>query len=156
MFKSKNKKKMYTPVNPIFTLLKWGVRGYKSHGHVILMINRRHYCIDEHVLDAFIQRYCLHGISCTLYNFKQQKKNVTIFLKLIHASRPSLTNFHKAGQLQLINRALCKVYLQYAIVNQRVVKRQRLTAHDQKEDKRYNLLRQFQIALINKSFVRTL
>ena len=28
---------MYTPVNPSFTILKWGVRGYKVHGHVILM-----------------------------------------------------------------------------------------------------------------------
>ena len=29
---------MYTPVNPLFTIQKWGVRGYKSHGHVILML----------------------------------------------------------------------------------------------------------------------
>ena len=30
-------RKMYTPVHPGFTILKWGVRGYTSHGHVILM-----------------------------------------------------------------------------------------------------------------------
>ena len=29
---------MYTPVHPSFTTQKWGVRGYKSHGHVILMV----------------------------------------------------------------------------------------------------------------------
>ena len=32
---SKNKKTMYTPVYP------WGVRGYKTHGHVILMLFQR-------------------------------------------------------------------------------------------------------------------
>ena len=30
-------RKMYTPVHPRFTILKSGVRGYTSHGHVILM-----------------------------------------------------------------------------------------------------------------------
>ena len=29
---------MCTPVNPSFTIKKLGVRGYKSHGHVILML----------------------------------------------------------------------------------------------------------------------
>ena len=29
---------LYTPVNPNFTISKWGVRGYKSHGHVCLMM----------------------------------------------------------------------------------------------------------------------
>ena len=38
MFKSKNKKLMYTPVNPSFTILKWGVRGSSFHRHVIMMI----------------------------------------------------------------------------------------------------------------------
>ena len=28
---------MSTPVNPSFTILKWGVRGYKSHGPNILI-----------------------------------------------------------------------------------------------------------------------
>ena len=37
-FKAKKKEKMYAPVQPSFTILKWGVRGYKSHGHVILMV----------------------------------------------------------------------------------------------------------------------
>ena len=38
MFWSKNKKNMYTRVNPSFTILKWGVRGYTLHGLVILMV----------------------------------------------------------------------------------------------------------------------
>ena len=29
--------KMYTHVHPRFTILKWGLRGYTSHGRVILM-----------------------------------------------------------------------------------------------------------------------
>ena len=37
MFFSKNKKIKYIPVHTSFTIQKWGVRGYKSHGHVILM-----------------------------------------------------------------------------------------------------------------------
>ena len=37
MFYSKNKKKKYTAVNPSFTILKWGVRGYTLHGLVIMM-----------------------------------------------------------------------------------------------------------------------
>ena len=32
MFWSKNKKIMLTPVNPSFTILKWGVRGSSLHG----------------------------------------------------------------------------------------------------------------------------
>ena len=28
---------MYTPVNPKFTIYKWGVRGYTLHGHVSIM-----------------------------------------------------------------------------------------------------------------------
>ena len=31
---------MYTPVNPSFTIYKWGVRGYKSHRHVFLMVKK--------------------------------------------------------------------------------------------------------------------
>ena len=37
MFWSKNKKNMYTRVNPTFSIQKWGVRGCSLHGHVILM-----------------------------------------------------------------------------------------------------------------------
>ena len=29
---------MYTPVNPSFTIQKWGVRGYSLHGHVFMMV----------------------------------------------------------------------------------------------------------------------
>ena len=34
-------RKMYTPVHPRFTILKWGVRAHTSHGHVILMEIKR-------------------------------------------------------------------------------------------------------------------
>ena len=39
MFKSKNKKMIYTPVTPNFTvyMYTWGLWGYKLHGHVIMM-----------------------------------------------------------------------------------------------------------------------
>ena len=37
MFESINKKIMYTPVNPGFTIYKWGVRGCILHGHVSMM-----------------------------------------------------------------------------------------------------------------------
>ena len=37
MFWSKNKKIMYTPVNPSFTIEKWGVRGCSLHGLVFVM-----------------------------------------------------------------------------------------------------------------------
>ena len=39
MFWSKNKKNMYTPVNPSFTIQKWGVRGYSLHGLVFVMLS---------------------------------------------------------------------------------------------------------------------
>ena len=38
MFLSRNKKKMYTPVNPSFTIYKWGLRGPKLYRHVFVMI----------------------------------------------------------------------------------------------------------------------
>ena len=34
-----NKKIIYTPVNPNFTILKWDVRGSTLHGHVMLMVD---------------------------------------------------------------------------------------------------------------------
>ena len=39
LFWSKNKKNMYTRVNPTFSIVKWGLRGCSLHGHVILMIS---------------------------------------------------------------------------------------------------------------------
>ena len=38
MFKSKNKKKMYTPTNPTLTIQKWCVWGATLQGHVSLML----------------------------------------------------------------------------------------------------------------------
>ena len=37
MFLSRNKKIMYTPVNPSFIILKWGLRGSKLYRHVFVM-----------------------------------------------------------------------------------------------------------------------
>ena len=37
IFDRKNKKIMYTPVNPSFTFIKVGCKGYTLHGHVSMM-----------------------------------------------------------------------------------------------------------------------
>ena len=37
-FRAKIRKKVYTPVNPSFTILKWGVRGSSLQGLVFVMI----------------------------------------------------------------------------------------------------------------------
>ena len=39
MFWIKNKKKMYTPVNPSFTIIKSGFEGFTLHKHVFLVVN---------------------------------------------------------------------------------------------------------------------
>ena len=47
---------MWTPVNPSFTIQKWGARGYKSHGHVILMgpeIPKCHRMADQFFVVVF-------------------------------------------------------------------------------------------------------
>ena len=38
MFLSRNKKIIYTPVNPSFTIWKWGLRGSTLYRHVFVMI----------------------------------------------------------------------------------------------------------------------
>ena len=38
-FRAKNKKKIYTTVNPNFTIQKWDVNGYELHGCVTMMLN---------------------------------------------------------------------------------------------------------------------
>ena len=45
---------MYTPVNPKFTINKWGARVYKSHGRVILMYSSLSHngCISACILAA--------------------------------------------------------------------------------------------------------
>ena len=45
MFWSKNKKKMYTPVNPSFTISKWDVRGSSLHA-VVFVIIYNFVCLD--------------------------------------------------------------------------------------------------------------
>ena len=37
LFWGKNKKSRYNPVNPSFTIFKWGLKGYTLHGHVFIM-----------------------------------------------------------------------------------------------------------------------
>ena len=64
MFWSKNKTNMYTPANPIFSIYKWGMRGYTCHGHVFLMdreneakeerVTRGHNCGNKHLAHAQI------------------------------------------------------------------------------------------------------
>ena len=48
---------MHTPVNPSFTIEKWGVRGSSLHGHVIMMnylsIVKRSACAVWYVICAF-------------------------------------------------------------------------------------------------------
>ena len=41
---------MYTPVDPSFTIQKSGVRGYITHGDVILILLRLHNYVDVTVL----------------------------------------------------------------------------------------------------------
>ena len=41
MFLSKNKKIMYTPVNPSFIIYKWGLRGSKFYRRVFVMFMTR-------------------------------------------------------------------------------------------------------------------
>ena len=41
LFWSKNKKNRYTPANPSFAILMWGIRGYTLHGHVFLMNGKK-------------------------------------------------------------------------------------------------------------------
>ena len=36
---------MYTPVNPRFFYIKWGMRGYTFHGHVFLVCCISHVCV---------------------------------------------------------------------------------------------------------------
>ena len=37
MFLAEIRKIMYTPVNPSFTILKWGLKGYKLYRYVFVM-----------------------------------------------------------------------------------------------------------------------
>ena len=62
MFSAEIRKIMFTPVNPSFTILKWGLRGSKLCRHVFVMV-------------GFVVRWlllCSHLISSLLlcYNFK--------------------------------------------------------------------------------------
>ena len=71
---------------------------------------------NEHFLEAFVQRYCdcLHGISSILYNYKLKKKKFVLKHIIIRQDCYNCSNLF----------TFSKVYLQYAIVYQRVVPRQ--------------------------------
>ena len=55
MFKSKNKKKMYTPVNPSFAIQKWGVNGYELHRCVTMILNL---AVGDTVKETKLMRGC--------------------------------------------------------------------------------------------------
>ena len=57
---------MYTPVNPSFTIHKWGVRGSSLHGHVFVMIN---FIVKIGTLEIVKNR------------FRQQKMNFNVFVE---------------------------------------------------------------------------
>ena len=69
MFQSKNKKIMYTPVNPTFTIQKWDARGYKPHRRVILMENlyiavwenKLFFRLNRYLHDCFREYYYIKG-----------------------------------------------------------------------------------------------
>ena len=50
MFWIKNKI-MYTPVNPIFSIQKWGVKGSSFHGHVSMMNRFSYDSCDKAYID---------------------------------------------------------------------------------------------------------
>ena len=80
-------------------------------------------------LEAFIQWYCLRWISSTLYNYKVQKRSISISdISEVYprSSCLSKVHFNNTGLLNLIQIMLttfhiCKGYLHYGRVNQRVV-----------------------------------
>ena len=51
-FRVKVKKNMYTPVNPNFTISKWGVRGYTLHGHVSMMSSLSPFKVNRWTMNA--------------------------------------------------------------------------------------------------------
>ena len=56
---------MYTTVNPSFTILKWGARVYKSHGHVILMQSK----IPKSHHDYIVSNCIFHGKLSSIFIF---------------------------------------------------------------------------------------
>ena len=67
---------MYTPINPSFIIIKWGVKGYKSHGRVILMVAIVHF-------QSFHFNVCYALVLLSfLYFLGNSSENVT--LDIIH------------------------------------------------------------------------
>ena len=63
MFQSKNKKIMDTPVNPSFTIYKWGVRGSSLHGHVFMMISFNYHQVHVYTFSVLLN----HGLNLQLH-----------------------------------------------------------------------------------------
>ena len=47
---------MYTPVNPSFIILKWGVRGSTLFGHVSMMINKAIFTLSPRNILPYLAR----------------------------------------------------------------------------------------------------
>ena len=82
---------MYTPVNPSFTIYKWGLMGYTLHGHVILM-----YMYG--VFDNFTSKQVIYTSNC-----KEIIVNKRCFLR---SAMFINTDLHEA----MTSRAMKKLY----------------------------------------------
>ena len=67
-------RKMYTPVNPSFTILKWGTRGYTLHGLVIMMTR---------TTVKFLNFETPENFAVIHLKFKKRGKNFQYFVKNI-------------------------------------------------------------------------
>ena len=68
---------MYTPVNPSFTIQKWGVKGYTLHGHVSMMV---FFVLSAHLFFfTLIIRdvFCNRGDSMTSYRVIMRTEQIT-------------------------------------------------------------------------------
>ena len=76
---------MYTPVNPSFTIKKWGVMGSSLHGHVILMNTNS---FNQLVTNGFSHPY--HLDECT-FNFRGIRSIFFIYISFFDESFESKT-----------------------------------------------------------------
>ena len=62
MFWAEIRKIIYTPVNPSFTIYKWGLRGSKLYSHVFVMVVRKQLDTDKIPracqMSSFIAKKC--------------------------------------------------------------------------------------------------
>ena len=67
MFLSRNKKIMYTPVNPSFTVQKWGLRGHNYIGRFSWWIEDRTWVVISYEIYEKSIRYTGKSFQCILY-----------------------------------------------------------------------------------------